>query len=61
MWDNFWRANYRTSLPAVLILGVLEVRRIAFLWHGLLGSIGDSTKSDKTSYGEGELKTMVLP
>ena len=31
------------------------------MWHGLLGSIGDCTQSDKTSCREDELTTMVLP
>lgn len=29
LWDNFWKASYRVGLRAVLIAGVLLVRRTA--------------------------------
>lgn len=44
LWDNFWRANYRASLGAVLISGVLLVRKNDSMWHRLFGTLPKVTK-----------------
>lgn len=54
-------ANYRTSLLTVLISGVLEVRRAAFMWHDYLGPFGTLPKVTKLPTGEMTSRPSFYP